>query len=189
MSSAGAERGQPRRRWHERGNPTFADRLRGSRAVRGDMGPSGLQRPPGLAGWSADGGYPLLLRNHAPPGGRVTDAGQAISVRAYAGRRRASLLPRARARACVDGDRDPRLRSHALRALSGQAHRDTQLQHLRVITLHYVAPSNGLKIAIAPEEMALEFEVVDYTLFEAHPPTAAFRPPNPTCKPPVPRIE
>src|SRR3546814_2744455 len=104
-------------------------RLRGSRAVRGDMGPSGLQRPPRLAGRSADGGYPRLLRNHAPPCGRGADVGRAISVRADAGRRRASLSPRPRARACVDGDRDPRLGPRALRALSRQAHRDRSEEH------------------------------------------------------------
>src|SRR3546814_20825683 len=132
------------------------------------MGPSVLQRPRRLAGRSADGGYPRLLRNHAPPCGRGADVGRVISVRADAGRRRASLSPRPRARACVDGDRDPRLGPRALRALSRQSHRYPQLQYLLLIPLHYVATANRLKIATPPDVMALEYEVNHYTLFEGH---------------------
>src|SRR3546814_14560994 len=73
----------------------------------------------------------------------------------------------------------------ALRALSRQAHRDPQLQYLLMITLHYVATANGLKIAIALEEMALDYEVIDYPLFEGHHLTAEFRRLNPNCKLPV----
>src|SRR3546814_6931507 len=73
----------------------------------------------------------------------------------------------------------------ALRALSRQAHRDPQLQYLLMITLHYVATANGLKIAIALEEMALDYEVIAYPLFEGHHLTAEFRRLNPNCKLPV----
>src|SRR3546814_19097719 len=54
-----------------------------------------------------------------------------------------------------------------------------------MITLHYVATANGLKIAIALEEMALDYEVIDYPLFEGHHLTAEFRRLNPNCKLPV----
>lgn len=54
-----------------------------------------------------------------------------------------------------------------------------------MITLHYVATANGLKIAIALEEMELGYEVVDYPLFEGHHLTAEFRKLNPNCKLPV----
>src|SRR3546814_19741780 len=112
-----------------------------------------------------------------------------MSGRADAGRRRASLAPRPRARACVDGDRDPRLGPRALRALSRQAHRDPQLQYLLMITLHYVATANGLKIEIALEDMALDYEVIDYPLFARHQLTAEFRRPNPHSKLPVPVVQ
>lgn len=54
-----------------------------------------------------------------------------------------------------------------------------------MITLHYVATANGLKIAIALEEMGLAYEVVDYPLFEGRHLTAEFRKLNPNCKLPV----
>ena len=54
-----------------------------------------------------------------------------------------------------------------------------------MITLHYVATANGLKIAIALEEMALAYEVIDYPLFEGRHLTAEFRKLNPNCKLPV----
>ncbi|MBB4631618.1 glutathione S-transferase C-terminal domain-containing protein [Sphingosinicella soli] len=54
-----------------------------------------------------------------------------------------------------------------------------------MITLHYVATANGLKIAIALEEMALEYEVIDYPLFEGRHLTVEFRQLNPNCKLPV----
>src|SRR3546814_17292016 len=108
-----------------------------------------------------------------------------MSGRADAGRRRASLAPRPRARACVDGDREPRLGPRALRALSRQAHRDPQLQYLLMITLHYVATATGLKIAIALEEMALDYAVIDYPMVEGQHLTAELRPIYPNFTLPV----
>jgi len=54
-----------------------------------------------------------------------------------------------------------------------------------MITLHYVATGNGLKIAIALEEMGLDYRVIDYPLFEGRHLTAEFRKLNPNCKLPV----
>lgn len=54
-----------------------------------------------------------------------------------------------------------------------------------MITLHYVATANGLKIAIALEEMAIDYQVIDYPLFEGRHLTAEFRKLNPNCKLPV----
>jgi GST-like protein len=54
-----------------------------------------------------------------------------------------------------------------------------------MITLHYVATANGLKIAIALEEMSLEYEIIDYPLFEGRHLTAEFRRLNPNYKLPV----
>ncbi|MFW2830311.1 glutathione S-transferase N-terminal domain-containing protein [Sphingomonas sp. ID0503] len=54
-----------------------------------------------------------------------------------------------------------------------------------MITLHYVATANGMKIAIALEEMGLDYEVIDYPLFEGRHLTAEFRRLNPNCKLPV----
>src|SRR3546814_14395721 len=54
-----------------------------------------------------------------------------------------------------------------------------------MITLHYVATANGLKIAIALAEMALDYEVIDYPLFEGHHLTAELRRLNPNCTLPV----
>ncbi|RSY82016.1 thiol:disulfide oxidoreductase [Sphingomonas koreensis] len=54
-----------------------------------------------------------------------------------------------------------------------------------MIELHYVATANGMKIAIALEEMGLDYEVVDYPLFEGRHLTPEFRRLNPNCKLPV----
>lgn len=54
-----------------------------------------------------------------------------------------------------------------------------------MITLHYVATGNGLKIAIALEEMGLDYRVIDYPLLEGHHLTAEFRRLNPNYKLPV----
>ena len=54
-----------------------------------------------------------------------------------------------------------------------------------MITLHYTATANGLKAAIALEEMGLEYQVIDYPLFEGRHLTPEFRRLNPNCKLPL----
>lgn len=54
-----------------------------------------------------------------------------------------------------------------------------------MIALHYVATANGMKVVIALEEMGLDYEVLDYPLFEGRHLTAEFRRLNPNCKLPV----
>lgn len=54
-----------------------------------------------------------------------------------------------------------------------------------MITVHYVATGNGMKIAIALQEMGLEHRIIDYPLFEGRHLTAEFRKLNPNCKLPV----
>jgi GST-like protein len=54
-----------------------------------------------------------------------------------------------------------------------------------MIDLHYVATANGLKVAIALEEMGLHYRVIDYPLFEGKHLTGKFRKLNPNNKLPV----
>lgn len=63
--------------------------------------------------------------------------------------------------------------------------RHPRLWRRRMITLHYVATANGMKIAIALEEMGLDYAVIDYPLFEGRHLTPEFRRLNPNCKLPV----
>ncbi len=54
-----------------------------------------------------------------------------------------------------------------------------------MIDLHYVATANGLKVAIALEEMELPYRVIDYPLFAGKHLTREFRKLNPNNKLPV----
>ncbi|MDB5662003.1 MAG: glutathione S-transferase [Sphingomonas bacterium] len=54
-----------------------------------------------------------------------------------------------------------------------------------MIDVHYVATGNGMKVAIALEEMGLAYRVIPYPLFEGRHLTAEFRKLNPNCKLPV----
>ena len=54
-----------------------------------------------------------------------------------------------------------------------------------MIDVHYVATANGMKVAIALEEMGLPYRVTDYPLFAGKHLTSEFRKLNPNNKLPV----